>query len=209
MENPLPPAYFDRIDETDDSLFYAEPRIVTHIDDDAIAAIQGFFDEVLARNAAILDLMSSAFSHLPDGFPADRIVGLGLNAVELHANHAFDEYVVYDLNANPTLPFADGEFAAVVLTVSVQYLTQPIEVFREVHRILLPGGRFIVIFSNRMFPTKAVHIWRATSDAQHAELVQLYFRQAGNYEGITVLDRTPQWDGYTDPVYVVMATKPE
>ena len=207
MEMPLSPAYFTRIDETDDRLFYAEPRIVTHIDDNAIAAIQAFFNQILPRNSAILDLMSSAFSHLPDGFPSQRIVGLGLNATELQANPALDEYVVHNLNANPILPFADAEFAAVVMAVSVQYLTRPIEVFREVHRILQPGGPFIVIFSNRMFPTKAVYIWRVTSDMQHAELVQLYFHLAEGYERVTVLDRTPQVDGYTDAVYIVMGHK--
>lgn len=209
MKKALPPIAFARIDETDDHLFYAEPRIVTHIDDNAIAAIKEFFDQTLPRNAAILDLMSSAFSHLPEGFPAQRIVGLGLNAVELQVNPVLDECVIHDLNADPTLPFDDGEFAAVIMTVSMQYLTNPVEVFREVHRILQPDGPFIVIFSNRLFPTKAVYIWRVTSDAEHAKLVQHYFRLAGGYAEITFLDRTPQTDEYTDPVYVVMANKGE
>ena len=125
MKKALPPAAFARIDETDDRLFYAEPRIVTHIDDNAIVAIKEFFDQTLPRDAAILDLMSSAFSHLPEGFPAQRIVGLGLNAVELQVNPVLDEYIVHDLNANPTLPFDDEEFAAVIMTVSMQYLTKP------------------------------------------------------------------------------------
>lgn len=194
MKTALPPTAFARIDETEDPLFYAEPRIVTHIDDKAIAAIKEFFDQTLPRNATILDLMSSAFSHLPEGFPTQRMVGLGLNTVELQVNPVLDEYVIHDLNANPTLPFDNGEFAAVIMTVSMQYLTKPIEVFREVHRILQPDGPFIVIFSNRLFPTKAVYIWRVTSDAEHAELVQHYFRLAGGYAEITFLDCTPQTD---------------
>ena len=209
MKTALPPAAFARIDETDDRLFYAEPRIVTHIDDNAIAAIKEFFDQTLPRNAVILDLMSSAFSHLPDGFPTQRIVGLGLNTVELQVNPVLDEYVIHDLNTNSTLPFDDGEFAAVIMTVSMQYLTKPVEVFREVHRILQLGGPFIVIFSNRLFPTKAVYIWRVTSDVEHAQLVQHYFRLAGGYAEITFLDCTPQTDEYTDPVYIVMANKSE
>ena len=209
MKTALPPEAFARIDETDDHLFYTEPRIVTHIDDDAIASIKAFFDQTLPRNAAILDLMSSAFSHLPEEFPVQRIVGLGLNAVELQANPVLDEYVIHDLNANPILPFDDGEFAAVIMTVSMQYLTKPVEVFREVHRILQSDGPFIVIFSNRLFPTKAVYIWRVTSDTEHAELVQHYFSLAGSYAEITFLDCTPQTDEYTDPVYIVMANKSE
>ena len=209
MKTALPPEAFARIDETDDRLFYAEPRIVAHIDDNAIAAIKEFFNQTLPRNATILDLMSSAFSHLPEGFPAQRIVGLGLNAVELRVNPVLDEYVIHDLNANPTLPFDDGEFAAAIMTVSMQYLTKPVEVFREVHRILQPDSPFIVIFSNRLFPTKAVYIWRVTSDAEHTKLVQHYFHLAGDYTKIAFLDCTPQTDEYTDPVYVVMAKKCE
>ena len=209
MKTALPPEAFARIDETDDRLFYAEPRIVTHIDDNAIAAIEEFFDQTLPRNATILDLMSSAFSHLPERFSTQRVVGLGLNAVELQVNPALDEYVVHDLNANPILPFDDAEFGVVIMTVSMQYLTKPVEIFREVHRILQPDGPFIVIFSNRLFPTKAVYIWRATSDDDHAKLVQHYFRLAGDYAKITFLDCTPQTDEYTDPVYVVMANKCE
>jgi hypothetical protein len=82
-------------------------------------------------------------------------------------------------------------------------------VFREVNRILKPSGLFAVIFSNRMFPTKAVAIWRRLNDRQHAELIAAYFQQAGNYTAVEAQDRTPQVSDYTDPVYVVMARKAE
>ncbi len=203
----LSPTHFARIDETADSLFYAAPRIVTHIDDNGIRAIQSFLDRHLPKHATILDLMSSAFSHLPHEFPTHRIVGLGLNEVELRSNQILDEYVVHDLNADPKLPFADAEFEGVILTASVQYLTKPVTVFREVCRILRPDGPFIVIFSNRMFVTKAVAVWRLTSDEGHAELVSHYFRRAAGFHDIAFMDRTPSVDGYTDPVYVVMARK--
>jgi ubiquinone/menaquinone biosynthesis C-methylase UbiE len=114
---------------------------------------------------------------------------------------------VHDVNANPQLPFATATFDAVVITVSIQYLTQPLAVFREVNRVLRPGGLFVVIFSNRMFPTKAVAIWRALSDEQHSELIETYFQQAGSFVGIEAQNRTPFALTYTDPVYVVMARK--
>ena len=129
--------------------------------------------------------MSSAFSHLPDGFPCQRSVGLGLNEVELRANQVLDEYVIHDLNVEPNLPFTDAEFAGVLLTASLQYLTKPVKVFREVQRILQPNGSFIVIFSNRMFATKAVAIWRMTSDEGHVDLVTHYIYQAGGFQNIT------------------------
>ena len=67
--------------------------------------------------------------------------------------------VVHDLNYDPVLPFEDDTFDAILLTVSVQYLTRPVETFEQVNRVLKPGGVFIVSFSNRMFHTKAVRAW--------------------------------------------------
>ena len=43
--------------------------------------------------------------------------------------------------------------------VSVDYLTKPLEVMKEVNRVLKPGGLALMSFSNRCFPTKAIAIW--------------------------------------------------
>jgi SAM-dependent methyltransferase len=206
-EQPFRPEYFTRLDDDADPLFYSMPRKVVHIDAEAIAAVQQFFRETLPADGVILDLMSSWRSHWPADLPKQRLLGLGLNAEEMADNPDLDDYVVHDLNANPRLPFADETFDAVVLTVSVQYLTAPIAVFQDVNRILRPGGLFAVIFSNRMFPTKAVAIWRMLNDHQHAELVSAYFQHAGNFVDLERQDRTPFALTYTDPVYVVMARK--
>lgn len=207
MDHPFTPEHFTRLDDSPDSEFYSFPRRVVHLDTAAIAAVGQLFRDVLPAGGVILDLLSSWRSHWPAGFPKQRLVGLGLNAEEMAENPDLDDYVVHDVNAEPRLPFDTATFDAVVLTVSIQYLTRPLEVFREVNRILKPGGPLVVIFSNRMFPTKAVAIWRALSDQQHAELVELYFRGAGNFVDLEMQDRTPAADGSTDPVYVVMARK--
>ena len=119
------PEYFSRDDERPDALFYAEPRLVVHIDEHAIRAIGGYLSETLPAGGVILDLMSSWRSHLPGRPVREKLVGLGLNRVEMRENPQLDEAVVHDLNANPALPFRDGAFEAAVLTVSVQYLTRP------------------------------------------------------------------------------------
>ncbi len=104
--------------------------------------------------------MSSWISHFRT--PPAELVALGMNATELAANPAATRWLVHDLNADPVLPFPDGDFDAVTCCVSVDYLTRPVEVFRDVGRVLRPGGPFVVTFSNRCFPTKAVHGWLAT-----------------------------------------------
>jgi hypothetical protein len=93
-----------------------------------------------------------------------------------------------------------------VVTVSVQYLTQPIEVFAEVGRVLKAGAPFIVSYSNRCFPTKAVAVWRALGDRDHADLVGAYFRLSGYFEPSNAYDLSPA-SGRTDPVYCVVGRK--
>src|SRR4029434_4810008 len=115
--------------------------------------------EVLPANGVVLDLLSSWRSHWPEDFPKQRLVGLGLHAGEMADHPALDEDIAHNVNTIRQLPFEADTFDAVVLTVSIQYITQPIAVFQEVGRILRPDGPFVVIFSNRMFPTKAVAIW--------------------------------------------------
>ena len=180
---------------------------MVHIDDGAIAAVSGLFRDLIPPNSLVLDLMSSWRSHWPQGHPKGRLVGLGLNAAEMADNPDLDEYLVHDVNQEPVLPFEDSSFDAVVITVSVQYLTSPIETFQQVNRILRPGGVFIVTFSNRMFPTKAVRIWRSTSDRGRVELVASYMEYAGNFQDIkggptNLVDRPTG-----DPLFAVVSRK--
>ena len=206
MENPLQPHHFARVDETPDTWFYQPPRIVTHIDEPACAALALFYRERLPAGGRILDLMSSCVSHLPKDVAYDRVIGHGMNVTELSANKQLTGAFVQDLNKNPALPFADATFDGCTVAVSVQYMTRPVEIFREVARILKPGAPFILSFSNRMFPTKAVAIWRALDDNQHGGLVNLYFRLSEGFGPAEFLDISP-FPGRSDPLYAVIAPR--
>ena len=202
-----PAEMFRREDEADDGLFYADPRLVTHIDDYAIEAVRGYLGEALPRGGAALDLMASWRSHLPGGLGLRRVVGIGLNEVELAENPQLTERVVHDLNADPRLPLEDGSVDAAIVTVSVQYIVKPIAVFREVNRALRVGGAFHVIYSNRMFPSKAVAVWKGLDDGMRAQLIGSYFVNSGGWSAVKAYDISPQVGFYTDPVYVVVASK--
>lgn len=52
-----------------------------------------------------------------------------------------------------------GRFSIRSCSSSVEYLIHPIEVFSEVARVLKPGAPFVVTFSERWFPTKAIELW--------------------------------------------------
>ena len=193
---------FQRPDETDDAQFYVQPRLVNHIDDKAICATTDLFREYLPANGDILDLMSSWVSHLPKDVRYNRVTGLGMNETELRANPQLTQYVVQSLNQNPQLPYPDNSFDGGMVTVSVQYLTNPVIVYREVARVLRPGAPFITVFSNRMFPTKVVAIWQSLDDRGHQQLVRRYYEETGLFDQIEVLDRSPR--GWSDPLYAVV-----
>jgi SAM-dependent methyltransferase len=199
----FPPGFFDREDEAADADFYSWPRFVTHIDDDAIDAVGALYDE-LDLDGEVLDLMGSWVSHFRNS-PA-RLTVLGMNATELAANPMAAATELRDLNADPALPFDDKSFDAVVCCVSVDYLSQPVEVFREVARVLRPGGPLVISFSNRLFPTKAVRGWLYATDAQRCEIVTRYFAAAGGFDQPTVERRTPALHR-GDPLFAVWARR--
>ncbi|XP_052886109.1 uncharacterized protein LOC108484119 isoform X2 [Gossypium arboreum] len=172
---------FQRFDETPDSLFYEAPRFVTHIDDAAIAALTKYYSEVFPPSntpgVSILDMCSSWVSHFPKGYKQERVVGMGMNEEELKRN-----------------------------PVSVDYLTKPLDVFKEMCRILKPGGLAIMSFSNRCFWTKAISIWTSTGDTDHALIVGSYFHYAGGFEPPQAVDISPN-PGRSDPMYIVFSRK--
>ena len=174
----LPREAFAKIDKTVDDLFYAQPRMAMHIDEQAVAGITKLYGDLLPEDGVILDLMSSWVSHLPSTFRG-TVVGHGMNAEELAANPRLDEYFVQNLNALQKLPLQSNDFDAALCCVGVQYLQHPHEVFTEVARALRPDAPFIVSFSNRCFPTKAVAVWRSLDTVGHSELVTLYLHNAG------------------------------
>ena len=91
----FPPGFFDRVDPSSDHNFYSEPRIVTHIDTDAIAAVGALYEE-LKLEGRILDVMSSWVSHFVD--TPDDLVALGMNAFELEENRQATSWVQHDLS---------------------------------------------------------------------------------------------------------------
>lgn len=206
VQNEFKPEHFAREDGGDDELFYLQPRLVKHIDEPACAALADYYARALPAGGDILDLMSSYASHLPAQLAYARVVGLGMNLRELEENQQLSERHVHNLNSQPVMPFADRSFDACILAVSVQYLTRPVEVFTDVARVLKPGAVLAISFSNRMFATKAVAIWRSIGDADHARLLQNYLRTAGGYQDLTFEDLSPA-PGKSDPIYLVSARR--
>jgi SAM-dependent methyltransferase len=206
-------APFKRESDQDDATFYRTPRLVNHIDGAAMKRVTEIYTRFIGQGTSVLDLMSSWNSHLPDSVGNLNVIGLGLNREEMERNQRLTDVVVHDLNHSPELPFKQAQFDNVICTVSVEYLTRPVEVFQEVARVLKPGGYFIVTFSERWFPPKVVTLWTELHPFERIGLVLEYFRRSGRFlelqtESIRGLLR-PDDDKYaamtplSDPVYAV------
>ena len=83
----------------------------------------------------------------------------------------------------------------------------PIDVFREIQRVLRPAGEALVAVSHRIFPTKAIALFRAAPPPERPRIVANYFQAAGGFETPELLDRSPQRPQPTDPLWVVAARR--
>ena len=120
----------------------------------------------------VLDVCSSWVSHLPSDLytpnlavdtqpplqcdkntlspllqKGGAVLGVGMNADELRRNPQLSSYLVQDLNLTPALDPAavpTGAFDVALIQLSIDYLTQPVEVLEGVLATLRPGGKLII-----------------------------------------------------------------
>ncbi|CAK9052905.1 unnamed protein product [Durusdinium trenchii] len=170
-----------KMDGFPDELFYLVPRIgVYHVDDHFRAQLTELYRLLLPKGGNLLDLCSQHDSHLPPEVDYTLTVH-GMNQLELLANSRASERFTRNFNEDPSLSnLPSNSFDAVLMTVSIQYMQRPVELLKEAARVLKPGGQLIVSFSNRMFFTKAIEIWRAQRNMKGlVNLVLGYVRDAG------------------------------
>ena len=118
--------------QTVNVLYDADAPVSSLVFEDATSAkFAQHCQQHIPQGASVLDLGAGERSHLPASLGVARLVGLGLNADHLAANGALDERLVRDLNSDPSLPYADDAFDAVVMTNAIEFLTSPRELFRE------------------------------------------------------------------------------
>ena len=198
---PLPTTAHPAAEPLSDPAFPPEASFA-QIDSAAIAAVTDLYREILPPGGAILDVMSGWVSHLPPEAPYRHIVGIGTERRALVENPFLDEWRVQNLNSNPILPFATGEFDGATICAAIQHLARPGEVIREIARVLRPGAPLIVTFSNRCVATKPIACWCLLDEAGHLCLIAQHFAGAGNWADIRCLDRTPPGGG--QPLYAVI-----
>lgn len=211
-EWPFRETDFFRSDSNDDGWVYKVPHLVYHIDEPAVASLTQYYRKNIPPRSDLLDICSSWVSHYPLEFPTTMksIKATGMSGMELGFNDQLTGgYETKDLNEDQKLPYPDNSFDAVTCVVSTEYLVEPVEVLREVHRVLRPGGKVVVSQSNRCFPSKTIAMWLGMNDRQHLELINGYFQYAGGFEPRKAFDITARLPNNerSDPIYVIEAVK--
>lgn len=202
------------MDAGDDGQFYAPSRFVTHIDDNAIIQLKGYYDDNLPRKGKILDFCSSWISHYPPEVEQAaksgelEVLGTGMNSAELKRNNALKAWTVQDLNEDPDIKLpgeSTGPLDASTCVVSIDYLTKPVDVLTSIRKQTNVGGKVHLAISNRCFPTKAVGRWLRMSEDQRLEMVGDYLHWAG-WRDIEIVTIVEPGSWMKDPLWVVRAT---
>jgi SAM-dependent methyltransferase len=180
-------------------VFYAEPRLVQHLEDAGIAALTAHYKELLPATAAVhLDLCSSWVSNFPAGYAPQKVIGVGLQAEELSHNPILTERHALDLNQDPQAldrVLVANSLDAATLALSIQYLTSPVEVISSVYKALRSGGVLTITFGKHLFECKTVNAWFGASPLQRVALCTAYMKYAGEWSDVRVLydDESEVW----------------
>ena len=161
----------DKIDISDDEIFYNQPRYVHHLSSSFRTRLTNLYSKYLLNHHVILDLMSSWVSHLPSNIRYKKVIGHGMNDAELSSNKRLDSYWVQNLNNIQNMPIEDSSIDIGLIVAGWQYLQYPEKVSLELSRIIKSDSILIISFTNRAFWTKAPNIWTYSSEEKRIEYV--------------------------------------
>ena len=135
----------------------------------------GFFDTAEPGQPDEPGLDAAALAALRDLYDDlgidGRVIGLCAGSPE-HFNVPPDELVASRIG--PSLPFDDASFDDALCFEGLAGLTEPLQAFAEVARVLRPGGRLVCSFTSRQ-PAAAIRGWLATDDAGRVRIARRYF----------------------------------
>ena len=161
----------DKIDISDDQIFYQYPRYVHHLSTSFRNRLTNLYLEYLCDHHVILDLMSSWVSHLPANIRFKKVIGHGMNESELKNNNSLDSFWVQNLNKKQNMPIEDSNIDVGLIVAGWQYLQYPEKVSKELSRIIKLDSLLLISFTNRAFWTKSPHIWTNSSEDERIQYV--------------------------------------
>jgi len=162
----------EKIDESDDSEFYSNPKFVYHLDANFRKYLTKTYEREIDNDSKILDLMSSWDSYLPKGLSYKKVIGHGMNKAELERNKSLENYWIQNLNRNQILPLENNSVDYCLIVAGWQYLQYPEKISTEISRILTDHGKILISFSNRAFWHKSPNIWTYSNEENRVDYVR-------------------------------------
>ncbi len=120
----------------------------------------GDLAEVHAGSRLAADLIASLYGANLPKYARGRLLDLGCGKAplfEAYRDYVSDnvcvdwtetrhgnEYLDYECDLTKRLPFGDGEFDTLILSDVLEHIPEPEILWREMHRVLAPGGRVLL-----------------------------------------------------------------
>ena len=162
----------EKVDISNDYIFYQKPRYVNHLSSSFRERLSRLYSEYLCNHHVVLDLMSSWISHLPTHTKYKKVIGHGMNELELRANRRLDSFWVQNFNEIQNIPLEDSSIDVALVVAGWQYLQYPEKVSLELSRILKSDSLLLISFTNRAFWTKSPNIWTYSSEDKRIDYVK-------------------------------------
>ncbi|KAL9184798.1 hypothetical protein ACHAXT_002575 [Thalassiosira profunda] len=193
-----------------DSLAWWEGQkdVGTGLDERVAERIENHYSFYLRDGMSVLELGAAEESYLPPDLKLHKHVGVGAVKSQMEANPSIGASLVVDLNdvvddeGVSSAEFAalcDGEFDAVIMANTIDFLNHPREVFKSSWRALKPGGIMIVPFLAKdayvdKFDEAFTKQWRDMTDDQHMWVCGSFFQfSAGEgWDGLKGFDISPE-----------------
>lgn len=154
------------------------------------------------------------------GTPA--LLEIGMPGEALLPELAKERFLVDErsLGASFALPQASASLDAVLVSSGVEYLVDPKDVFKEVWRVLRPGGQCFVAFLSKLEGSslRPIRMWTTMTDEQKIWIVGSYYYYSAaegwsNIEGFDLYSENGQQLSFEKreglSAYVVQATRAE
>lgn len=168
------------------------------------------FKFYLKPGMSVLEFGAAEDSYFPEDLELSSHVGVGLNTQLMDENPSLTKKLTIDLNK--VIPERDVDsdelrklsaepFDAIIMTNTIDFLTNPREVFRTGWYLLKPGGLMMVPFTtksskayNAKFGRAQVKAWREFNDDQHMWIAGSFFQfSAGEgWEQLLGFDISPE-----------------
>jgi len=201
---------------TDDERSNTARKFDKKIDDSTTTEIAKLHTQLLLKHSKVLDLVSDSETYLEANYETGLLTGLGYNENKLAANPLLDTYHVQNLNEDTGLPFETDSFDDAICSLSIETLIDPLAIMRELSRVIKPGGKFIVTFTNRYDTEKTIRLWPQLHLFERMQLVLEYFRQASGFDNLETYskrglplsknDKLSEQKTISDPIFAVWGT---